>query len=346
MKKMCWFVLALVFVSLSIVLVNGELEAKEDIRVVLIGNQRFGDAGPMDNMADGLDRAASEFGVAAKKLESISAGAHEEDVMAMAREGYDLILTTFPPMSQAVIAAAHEFPETKFAAIYQFINVEGESIANIWDTEFHGQETLYMMGALAAKLSETKHLGIIAGAEEPFINNEMNGFLSGVRDVCADCEVDIAFVGSFEDPAKAKEIALAMISRGVDIMQTLAAKSQLGVLEAAKEQGKLFLGDVADNYDKAPEAFVGFYGVDFGANVVEAVRMLVEDNWQGGKPGVMNTANGGYFVPWDVIERFGAASGTWSDKVSEAVEVVRGIEQKIVAGELKVPFNPELPTWK
>ena len=52
-----------------------------------------------------------------------------------------------------------------------------------------------MMGALAAKLSETKRLGIIAGAEEPFINNEMNGFLDGVRDACTDCEVDVAFVG-------------------------------------------------------------------------------------------------------------------------------------------------------
>lgn len=325
---------------------SGEEAAEDDtIRVVLIGNQRFGDGGPMDNMAAGLERAELEYDVEARTLESISAGAHEEDVRAMAREGYDLIITTFPPMSQATIAVARDFPNTKFAAIYQFINVDGESIDNIWDTTFQGQETLYMTGVLATRLSETGRIGLIAGAEEPFINNEMNGFLDGVRASDPNAEVDVAFVGSFEDPAKGKEIALAMISRGVDVFQTLAAKSQLGVLEAAEEAGALFIGDVGDNTEAYPEGVIGYYGVDFGANVMEAVRQVVEDDWQGGEPGIMGTANGGYFVPYEVVEGFAERNPEYRSTTLDAVEELRELEQQIMSGQVSVPFNPETPSW-
>lgn len=340
-------ILVLLLVGMALLVFAGGVEEVDDgtIRVALIGNQRFGDGGPMDNMAAGLERAAELYDVEIKTLESISAGAHEEDVRAMAREGYDLILTTFPPMSQATVAVARDFPDTKFAAIYQFINVDGESIPNIWDTTFQGQETLYMTGVLSALLSDSGRIGLIGGAEEPFINNEMNGFLDGVRATDPGAVVDVAFVGSFEDPAKAKEIALAMISGGVDVFQTLAAKSQLGVLEAAQESGAMFLGDVADNSATYPEGVVGYYGVDFGANVVEAVRQVVEDDWQGGEPGVMSTSNGGYFVPYEAVEAFAERNPEHRAAALDAIAELKDIEAQIIAGEISVPFNPETPAW-
>ena len=131
-----------------------------------------------------------------------------------------------------------------------------------------------MLGSIAGNLSQTKKVGYIAGAEEPSINNEINGFATGVKAACPECSFEYAFVGSFEDPATAKEIALAMYSRGVDVIQTAAAKSQLGVIEAAKETGNLVSGDVSDNGDMYPEGFVGYMGVSFSANVIEACKLL------------------------------------------------------------------------
>jgi len=86
-------------------------------KVVLIGAQRFGDKGPMDSMAAGLDQCATDFGFEVKKIESDSAAAYEEDIRGMANEGYDLIITTFPPMTDPTKTIAAEFPNTKFAAI-------------------------------------------------------------------------------------------------------------------------------------------------------------------------------------------------------------------------------------
>ncbi|MBC8254111.1 MAG: BMP family ABC transporter substrate-binding protein [Ardenticatenia bacterium] len=317
-----------------------EAEAKQ---IVLIGNQRFGDKGPMDDMAAGLDQCAADYGFEIKKLESESAAEHEEDIRAMAREGYDLIMTTFPPMTEPTKGVSLEYPDTLFLGIYQFINVEGESYANIWDTEYRGQEVAYMLGSIASNLSQTKKVGYIAGAEEPSINNEINGFIEGVKATCPECSFEYAFVGSFEDPATAKEIALAMYSRGVDVIQTSAAKSQLGVIEAAKETGNLVIGDVADNVDMYPEGFVGYMGVSFSANVIEACKLLAEGNYPAGEHGHMDLSNGGYFVPWDAIERFGQNSPDYADAAAAVLEAGKDLEAKLISGEVTAEWNPETP---
>ena len=74
---------------------NNNNEGDSSKRVVLIGNQKFGDKGPMDDMAAGGDRAAADYGLDFKKMESTPAR-FEDDIRTMAREGYGLIITTFP----------------------------------------------------------------------------------------------------------------------------------------------------------------------------------------------------------------------------------------------------------
>lgn len=109
------------------------------MRVVLIGNQKFGDNGPMDDMAAAGERAAAELGVEFKKIES-SPASFEEDIRSMSQEGYDLVITTFGYMSDATKLVAQEFPDTKYAAIFQEINTPEEPpVANLWDAVFRGQ---------------------------------------------------------------------------------------------------------------------------------------------------------------------------------------------------------------
>jgi len=314
-------------------------------KVVLVGNQRFGDKGPMDDMAAGLDRCASELGLETKKLESESAAEHEEDLRAMAREGYDLVISTFPPMTEPNKVVSAEFPDTKFAAIFQFINVSGVSIPNLWDTEFHGEAAQYILGAVAAKLSDSKKIGFINGGEEPTPHAEGHGFMMGVRDTCPECTVEYAVVGSYEDPAKAKEIALAMISNGVDVIQTNAGKSQLGIIEASKEKGTLVAGDVSDNVDLHPDGFYGYVGISFGQNVFLACKYLADDNFPGGEHGIMDLANGGYYIPYPALERFAASSAEHGAKMTEAISLAKDLEAKISAGEIEVPFITEAPNW-
>lgn len=320
---------------------------KKKPRVALIVNQRFGDKGPIDDMGVGADTAIKLYDVEIKRLESPEPAAYEEDVRAIAKEGYDLIITTFPAMSDATKSVAKDYPDTKFAAIYQFINIGGqEKKKNIWDTEYHGETAFYILGALSTKLTKSHKLGIVIGEESPTANAEGNGFMKGVKDNCADCTVDSAFVGSYEDPAKAKEIAKAMISKGIDVLQTDTGRSQLGIIEAAKEAGVLVSGDVADNYEMYKGGFFGFVGISFGQNVVEAVKQLVEGKFPGGEHGIMSVENKGYFVPYDALERFGSANSNYSQGMKEGIELAKTIEKNAASGSLKIEFDTNTPNWK
>ncbi|MBS4208208.1 BMP family ABC transporter substrate-binding protein [Bacillus sp. FJAT-50079] len=318
----------------------------ENPKVALVVNQRFGDKGPTDDMGIGADKAAEDFGIDIKKLESDNPAAHEEDLRAMAREGYDLIITSFPPMSEATKVVAEEYPDTNFAAIFQFINVDGEKYDNVWDTEFHGETAFYMLGALASQLSETKKVGIIIGDEEPTPNAEGNGFMRGVKDSCSECSVEFAYVGSYEDPAKAKEIAAAMINKGVDVIQANAGKSQLGIIEAAKEAGILVSGDVADNYEMYKDGFYGYAGISFGQNVYEAVNLLIDGKFPAGEHGIMDITNNGYYLPHDAFERFANESTGHTEKMKEAITLVKDLEAKMKSGEISVEFDTQTPNWK
>ena len=311
--------------------------------VVLIGNQRFGDLGPMDDMARGLARCESEHGVTVKKLESISPGRFEEDIRAMAQEDYDLIMTTFPPMTAPTVTVSLDFPDVNFLAIYQFANAGDENFANVWSTEFRGHEANYVLGALAGQMSTSKHIGYISGTEEPSINGDMNGFIQGVSETCADCSVEFAFAGSWEDPAAGKEIANAMISRGVDFIQTEAAATQIGAIEAAKEGGILIVGDNGDNFDLHKQGFVTWIAASFANNVALGCELLVAGEVPAGQHTHMNLANGGVVVPWDPIARFAKENPDRAAQTKAAMAFAQDIEAKIISGEIAVIYNPDTP---
>lgn len=124
------------------------------------------------------ERAAAELGVEFKKIES-SPASFEEDIRSMSQEGYDLVITTFGYMSDATKLVAQEFPDTKYAAIFQEINTPEEPVANLWDAVFRGQTTFYVDGYIAGLATKTNRVGFIVGGEEPGPNAEGNGFMRG-----------------------------------------------------------------------------------------------------------------------------------------------------------------------
>lgn len=319
---------------------NGE----EKLKVALVVNQKFGDKASMDDLAKGADKAAEDFGVEIKKLESAEASKFEEDVRAMSKAGYDLIVTTFPYMTDATKLVSQEYPDTKYAAIFQFVNGGEEKFDNIWDTEFHGEGAFYLGGYIAGKMTKSNHVGFIVGGEEPTPNAEGNGFMRGVLAANPDATVEFSYVGSYEDPAKAKEIASAMITKGCDVIQTDSGASNAGVVEACKDAGILCAGEISDYYD-VYDGFMGIEGIGFGEVCYQAVEMLVNGEFTGGEHGIMDLANGGYFMDWDSFTRFAEGSEEYGELMKTTIEEAKELEKQIVDGTLEIPFDTEVPNW-
>lgn len=323
---------------------EGADNGKKKYKVALVVNQKFGDKASMDDLAKGADQAAEDFGVEIKKLESAEASKYEEDVRAMADAGYDLIVTTYPYMTDATKLVSQEYPDTKFAAVFQTINQGDEKFKNVWDTEFHGEGAFYLGGFIAGKLTKSNHVGFIVGGEEPTPNAEGNGFMMGVLAANPEATVEFAYVGSYEDPAKAKEIASAMISQGCDVLQTDSGASNAGVVEACKDAGILCAGEITDYYD-VYEGFYGIEGIGFGDTAYKAVEMLINDNFEGGTHGIRDLTNGGYFMDWDAFNRFADANEEYSEVMKAAIADAQKLEEQIKDGSLEIPFDTEVPSW-
>jgi Uncharacterized ABC-type transport system, periplasmic component/surface lipoprotein len=325
---------------------SGE-EKEGGLKAVLIGNQRFGDNGPMDDMASGGERAAEEFGMQFKKIESESAS-FEEDIRAMSEEGYDLIITTFNYMSDATALVAAEFPDRKYAAIFQELNSEGgEKIENLWDAVFRGQTTFYVDGYMAGLATRTNQVGFIVGGEEPGPNAEANGFMRGVRDANPDAEVQFSYA-SYEDSAKAKEVALAMIDKGCDIIQGDCAAPDAGIIEAAGESGKdVFVMSCIMDFSEDSKNFVGTIKMNYGQAVYDVMKSLSEGNFPGGEQGVRDITNQGYYLDWEIYDSFASRTENqeYAKAFTEAIKAGKELEQQIKDGDLEIEFDPSAPDW-
>ncbi len=315
-------------------------EGGEKLKVALVVNQPFGDKGSMDDLAEGADRAAADFGVEVYKLESDTA-TFEDDIRAMCQQGYDLIVTTFGYMTDATIAVAQEYPDVKFCAIFQTINTDEVSYPNIWDIEFHGEQAFYIAGYMAGLYTESNVVGIQVGGEEPSPNAEGNGFMVGVKDANPDARVEFAYAGGYGDPATAKEKALAMIANGCDFIQNDSGASNAGVVEAAKENNILTSGEITDYWDTY-QGFIGIIGIHFGAVGYDAIKALVEGNYLGGEHSIYGLAEGGYTMEWDTYERYAETAPDFA----AVIEAGKEIETKVKSGEITVDYNIAEPNWE
>ena len=111
-----------------------------------------------------------------------------------------------------------------------------------------------MAGALAAMVTNSqmplansgKAIGFLGGMDIPVINDFLVGYIEGALYIEPQVKVDISYIGSFDDSAKGKEMALAQYNRGVDIGFNVAGQAGLGQLDAAKDANRYAIGVDSD----------------------------------------------------------------------------------------------------
>ena len=70
---------------------------------------------------------------------------------------------------------------------------------------------------------------------------------SGAKHFNPNVKILSAYVGSFSDIAKGKEVTLSLIERGADVVTATGNESVIGTLEAAKEKKVLMIGTAFDS---------------------------------------------------------------------------------------------------
>ena len=129
-----------------------------------------------------------------------------------AERGFTLIVgDAFLAGEEPSRRVAKDYPEIAFAFGSEFGPV-GPNFS-VFDNWIH--EPAYLCGVIAGRLTRTNILGIVAAIPIGEVNRLTNAFKAGALSVNPDVRVKIAYIGSWFDPPKAKEAALAQIEAGL-----------------------------------------------------------------------------------------------------------------------------------
>lgn len=190
---------------------------------------------------EGATKAQKELGVEFKYVEATDANSIENLHRGFAKKDFDLIIGVGFAQADAVKKIAQQFPHKKFAIIDG--NVSGPNIKALL---FEEHEASFLVGAIAALKSTQGKIGFIGGMDIPLIRRFELGFKSGVQKINPQQNVISNYIGvtgeAWNNPAKAKELALSQFNSGVEIIFVAAGASGTGVFDAAEEKKKLAIG--------------------------------------------------------------------------------------------------------
>jgi basic membrane protein A len=241
--------------TLSIIFTLFSYTAWAEIKVGLVLEKSGKDDKSFNASAyEGLKRAEKTLGVYTKTIESPDNSAYESLQRAFADKKYDLIIAVGFHQVEAVRKNAERFPQQKFLLID-----EDAKMPNVRSVMFEENEGSYLVGALAALHAKSGKVGFIGGMDVPLIRRFQMGYEAGVKKINPKAEVVVNYLGvtgeAWNNPPKAKELALDQYNQGVDVIFAAAGNSGLGVYDAAAEQKKLAIG-VDSNQDWIKPGFI------------------------------------------------------------------------------------------
>ncbi len=300
----------------------------------------LGDKSFNDIAFAGATQAKEEFNVEFDYVEPKAVAEYEgyQRDFAMSQE-YEIIICVGFDQADALNKIAAEYPNQKFILVD--MAVEQPNVASLL---FKANEGSFLLGVVAANMSQSKKIGMIGGMDIPLIRDFFVGFEAGVKWANTGAEVlPGVFVGNWADPTKGKELAISLIDSGADIIWPAAGKSGLGALEAAQERGVFGMGvDACQCYINDKMLASMTKRVDIA--VYETIKSAYEGTFQGG------IIEKGAAEGWVGMCRLPEEEKFWEEKYGfthsisipqEILEKVIDAREKIKTGEIKVPRPTE-----
>lgn len=313
-----------------------EESGEDKLKVALIYSGFLGDKSFNDSAHEGAMRAVEDFGIELKEMESKEPAEWESNFVAMAADGYDLVIGVSTQFEKIVEKHAPEFPDTKFAIIDGV--VKGKNVAS---STFAQNEGSFLAGAAAAMfttktdiegINEEKIIGWVGGLDIPVLADFFTGYKQGAKYIDPEVKVLQSFAGSFNDPLKGKELTIAQYSQGADIVMNVASGTGTGILEAAKEEGKYAVGVDLDQDDVYPGSILTsmLKRVDNATYLV--IESVIDETYEGNKTVYLDISNGGVgLTDMSVMKEH------LGDKFPEDIlETVKELEEKVKSGEIEV----------
>ncbi len=321
MKKLAWFLTLVIALSLVLSACGGApatTAPAAKFRVAVILPSAKNDMAFSQSMFDALTAIQKDMG--ADKFEFVfSEGMFVVDDAAAAirdyaTKGYNLVIAHGSQYGSSLQEIAPDFPKTSFA---WGTTVDTFGQPNIFAYEAASQEGGYVNGVLAAALSKSKVIGIVAPIETGDAKLYVEGFKQGVAATDSTVTVNVNYIGSFSDVALAAEAATTHISNGADVL-TGTAQMVVGAIGKAKENNVLWFASDANQSSLAPSIVVDSQVYHWEVILKEMIG-LIQSGTLGGKSFAINLKNGGEVIEFNPDYKLPADAKALGDKAIQGI---------------------------
>ncbi|MCB1396326.1 MAG: BMP family protein [Rhodobacter sp.] len=247
-----------------------------------------------------------------------------------AESGIQLIVGEVFGVEAEAREVAAEYPEVAFLMGSSFMPDAALPNFSVFDNYI--QDAAYLTGIIAGAMTQSGNIGMVGGFPIPEVNRLMNAFMAGAREMNPEIRFQVAFIGSWFDPPRAKETAFGMIEAGADVMYA----ERFGVSDAAMERGVLAIGNVIDTQASYPETVVASALWHFEPTLDAAIAAVRAGSFSAGNYGEYSyMIHGGCSL---------APLGTFEGRVPEAATaLVAQRTAEIAAGSFTVEINDDEP---
>ena len=275
-----------------------------------------------------LLKAKNELGIEYTWSESVKPADFGRIMREYAEGGYNLITGDSFGAETTARRVARDYPNVAF--VFGSGIGPAEPNFSVFDNWIH--EPAYLSGMIAGKMTKSNIVGVVAAMPIPEVNRLSNAFCEGAKEVNDKVKCKFSFIGSFFDPPKAKEAALAQLESGVDVIYA----ERFGVVEAAAEKGALAISNMSDQSSLGPNTVITgpvwdmWPTIKYAVNVVKAGAYTSQDL---GSFSYMSKG-GSYLAPYHKFE---------SKLPADLKDMIKKRTAEILDGTYRVNVDESIP---
>jgi basic membrane protein A len=342
MKRKSWAAITLLILTSIVLAACGGAATGADFKACQVS-----DTGGIDDKSFnqfawiGFQSAEEKHDVEIKFLESQEQADYEVNINAFLEDECDLIVAVGFLINDASLAAAEANPDNSFAGIDCFWGEFPNYRGSFYDIH----EGTFLLGYLAAGMSETGKVGTYGGVNIPPVTAFSDGLYLGIQEYNrvhgTNVELlgwnpetgDGLFTGDFENTDNGRTMGETLLDAGADIIMPVAGPVGAGTLAVLEERDTgLLLGvdtDWSAFYPDQAEYVLASALKRMDLFILDTIEMMLDETFEGGQY-FANLENG----------RVGYALGSaWEDKIPDSLkQEVADLVPKIISGELSALY--------
>ena len=266
-----------------------------DFRIGIVAPSVRNDGAFTQSIVQAADLIAAEGeSVGIDIAEGTSEAAAASALRSYAASGFDLVIAHGAGYGEAVGAVAAEYPDVAFvwgpgSETFDLPNVSAYDVA--------AHEGAYVMGAIAASLTDSGVVGVVGSSESGESQLFAEGFAAGAAATDADIEVLTVYTGSTSDVTLGATAATAHIEAGADVLTGTDAMAT-GAIEVTAANNAAWFGNQTDQAALAVDRVVASQVYHWEVALREIVSGLTEGAL-GGREYMLTLSNGGLAIAYN-----------------------------------------------